>query len=209
MRVSRETAAAHRAAIVRAAGRMFRRHGFERVGIAEITRAAGLTHGGFYGHFASKDALAAEACEAAFADGLAVLEGAVDLEAYVRVYLSRAHRDHPESGCPMVALGGEVAHAGAEVRARYAEGVARFVDELTKRMPGGSIEARQRRASGLAALLVGGLGLARGLGASAPEISDALLRALREEARGLIGASGDAPAERATGALGDSLPSNR
>ncbi|WP_247896718.1 TetR/AcrR family transcriptional regulator [Azospirillum argentinense] len=70
MKVSKEKAAENRAAIVKAAGRLFRERGFDKVGVAEITKAAGLTHGGFYGHFASKDALAAEACEAAFAESL-------------------------------------------------------------------------------------------------------------------------------------------
>src|SRR5687768_14918347 len=74
VKVTKEQAAAHRAAIVAAAGRLFRERGFDGVGVAEITRAAGLTHGGFYGHFASKDALAAEACGQAFAESLARLE---------------------------------------------------------------------------------------------------------------------------------------
>ena len=95
MRVSKETAAAHRGAIVAAAGRLFRAHGVAGVAVAEITRACGLTHGGFYGHFASKEALAAEAIAGAFAEGLARLEAAADLATYVRIYLSRSHRVAP------------------------------------------------------------------------------------------------------------------
>ena len=78
MKVSREQAAANRAAVVKAASRLFRSHGFDGVGVAEITRAAGLTHGGFYGQFASKDALAEEACDQAFAETVNRLQARLD-----------------------------------------------------------------------------------------------------------------------------------
>ena len=108
MKVTKEQAAAHRAAIVAAAGRLFRERGFAGVGVAEITRAAGLTHGGFYGHFASKDALAAEACGQAFAESLALLQARLDrpdgdLLRYLDSYLSERHRDRRDGGCPMAA----------------------------------------------------------------------------------------------------------
>src|SRR4051794_35553442 len=114
MKVTKEKAAQHRAAIVEAAGRLFRVHGFDGVSVAEIMKAAGLTHGGFYGHFASKEALAAEACGHAFATSLSRVQGSEDasgggLEAYVAGYLSERHRDRNDGGCPMAAYATEVA----------------------------------------------------------------------------------------------------
>ena len=105
VKVTKQQAAENRAAVVKAAGRLFRAHGFDGVGVAEITRAAGLTHGGFYGQFASKDALAAEACGQAFAESLALLRPgwtgpvATSLR-YVDSYLSERHRDHPRRRLP-------------------------------------------------------------------------------------------------------------
>lgn len=189
MRVSKETAAAHRGAIVVAAGRLFRRHGISGVAVAEITRAAGLTHGGFYGHFASKEALAGEAIAGAFSEGLARLETAPDLAGYLRGYLSRGHRDRPEDGCVMVALGTEVGRCGEVVDAVWAMGVAGFVAALARRLPEGATDddARRARASALLAMLVGGLSLARGLARTDIAASDRLLTTLRAEAARLAG----------------------
>ena len=115
MRVTRRTLVEHRLAILEQAGRLFRRRGVASVAVADITRAAGLTHGAFYGHFPSKDALAAESCRhslhvaaagwRARADR-AVARGDDPLAALIDTYLSPAHRDAPEGGCALAALGG-------------------------------------------------------------------------------------------------------
>lgn len=183
-RVSRETAAAHRTAIVAAAGRLFRQRGFERVGVAEITREAGLTHGGFYGHFASKDALAAEALTAAFAESRALVEAAT-LEGWVRSYLSRAHRDHPESGCPIPALAADVAQGAEPIRRAFAEGLSTLTAAVAARLDHLGEAERAARAAALVALMVGGLGLARTLVAIDREGSDRLLLTLRVQALAL------------------------
>ena len=183
-RVSRETAAAHRTAIVRAAGRLFRARGLERVGVAEITREAGLTHGGFYGHFASKDALAAEALEAAFAESRARLDEGT-IESWVKGYLSRTHRDHPDEGCPIPALAAEAAQTGGAIGQAFAEGVSRLTDLVAERLDGDDPADRRGRAAALLATLIGGLTLARSLAATDREASDALLRDLRRRALGL------------------------
>jgi len=183
-RVSREAAAAHRAAIVRAAGRLFRARGFERVGVAEITREAGLTHGGFYGHFASKEALAAEALTAAFAESRARLDEGT-LEHWVKGYLSRSHRDHPESGCPIPSLAADVTHGCQAVRGAFAAGLEMLTDAVAERLADLAEGDRGARATALVALMVGGMGLARPLAAIDRAGSDGLLLALRAQALAL------------------------
>src|SRR5882724_4127291 len=104
MRKSREVAAETRKRIVRAAARKFRKRGIVATGLDDLMKAAGLTHGGFYKHFASKDQLVAEATTAAL-DGL--LEGMAahpTMGAAVAAYPSTRHRDDPASGCPLAAL---------------------------------------------------------------------------------------------------------
>ena len=186
MRVSRQTVAAHRAAMVAAASRLFRARGIDRVAVAEVTQAAGLTHGGFYGHFASKDELAAEACRAAFEEALGRFAGA-DLDGFLRAYLSRAHRDDAGGGCPMVAFVGEMTRGGEASRTAWVDGTAAWIDAMAAALPEGDEEARRRRASGLAAMLVGGLALSRGLATVAPDLADRLLLDLRGQAAMLVG----------------------
>lgn len=98
MKVSKAQAAENRQGILDAAARLYRERGLSGVGVADITRDAGLTHGGLYRHFASKDALVREACAQAFDWSIAPLEGAqdaTDLASRVKSYLSSTHRDHP------------------------------------------------------------------------------------------------------------------
>ncbi|MBB3264934.1 TetR/AcrR family transcriptional repressor of nem operon [Azospirillum sp. OGB3] len=197
MKVSKEKAAENRAAIVKAAGRLFRERGFDRVGVAEITKAAGLTHGGFYGHFASKDALAAEACETAFAESLDRLpadaaspEGSLD--AFLTRYLSDRHRDRPDAGCPMAAFAGEVARQDPAVQERFGAGVERFFAAVEKRLPERSGEGdagRRDRAIAIVSALVGGMALARATAPTDPERSAEILAALRRQL-GILGDGG-------------------
>ncbi|KAA0677139.1 TetR/AcrR family transcriptional regulator [Roseomonas genomospecies 6] len=194
MKVSKEKAAENRTAIVKAAGRLFRERGFDKVGVAEITKAAGLTHGGFYGHFASKDALAAEACEAAFAEALDRLpaveespEGALD--SFLTGYLSERHRDQPDAGCPMAAFAGDVARQDPAVRERFGAGVVRFFDVIEARLPdreGEGAADRRARAVAIVSALIGGMALARATAQANPELSAEILESLRRQ----LGASG-------------------
>src|SRR5882762_11436594 len=113
MRVTKEQMAENRRRILDAAGRLFREKGFESVTVAEVMKAAGLTHGGFYGHFKSKDDLVAQSCTKVLsgsANGWAQsAERRPDdaARAIVDRYLSPKHRDHPGTGCLFAALGGE------------------------------------------------------------------------------------------------------
>jgi TetR/AcrR family transcriptional regulator, transcriptional repressor for nem operon len=140
-RASRAEAAAHREQVVAAAARLFRERGVHGVSLSDLMADVGLTHGGFYRQFASKDALAAEAAASALeARGAAmreITERHPDDRAAARremldCYLSADHRDDPGTGCPTSALAGEVAHEGADsaLRATYTGGVRSFVDLL-------------------------------------------------------------------------------
>ncbi len=194
MKVSKEKAAEHRAAIVAAAGRLFRERGFDKVGVAEITKAAGLTHGGFYGHFASKDALAAEACGAAFQESLGRLPADAaspdgPLAAFLARYLSQVHRDHPEAGCPMSVFAMDVARQDPAVQSRFTTGLERYVEVMTERLPDTVTDPAERRARGIAivAALAGGMALARATAQSDPDFSAEILAALRAQVPGLAG----------------------
>lgn len=199
VRVSRDTAAAHRAAIVRAASRLFRARGLDGVGVADVTRAAGLTHGGFYGHFASKEALAAEAIAAAFAEGRDRLAGR-GIAGYLRGYLSRAHRDHPEDGCPLLAFAGSGAR-GEEVAAALGGGARALIEALAADLearPEETAEERRDRAAALLATAVGGQVVARALAATDRDLSDRVLAETKAFALDLGGgetAEGRIPAQ--------------
>ena len=187
VKVTRQQAAENRAAVVKAAGRLFRAHGFDGVGVAEITRAAGLTHGGFYGQFASKGALAEEACEHAFAESLDWLQTRLGgpeggLDRLLDAYLSQRHRDRPGDGCPMAAYATEIARQDPALQERFAAGVARYVDALANGLPeGGDDGGRRRRAMTILAALVGGMVLARATASSAPDLAADMLTCLRRE----------------------------
>ena len=124
MRKSRIEAAKTRERIVTAAAAEFRQHGIAGTGLADLMKAAGLTHGGFYRHFKSKDHLVAEACSAAVATmtervaaSASGKRGRKSLETAVADYLSTEHRDNPRDGCPLAALGSEMARADTQTRA--------------------------------------------------------------------------------------------
>ena len=192
MRVSQQTLAAHRAAILDQAGRLFRGHGIDAVAVADITRAAGLTHGAFYGHFPSKTALAAEACVDSLRDGAghwrrraerARASGRDPLRAIIDGYLTEQHRDRPEDGCALSSLGPEIARAELPVREALDAGITALTEvleeEIGARQPQLDAPARARSALAVLAALAGGLILARACAAD-PERSRAALQAAAE-----------------------------
>jgi TetR/AcrR family transcriptional regulator, transcriptional repressor for nem operon len=179
MKVSREQVAEHHRRIVGAAGKLFREKGFDGVGVADIMKSAGLTHGGFYGHFASKEDLIAQACAgAANVDTwLAVTERAPKnpLAAIVSFYLSARHRDHPETGCLLASLGPEVARQRGGVRRAFTDGLRTRLDFLAEIVTGRSKAAKRRKAIATMSALVGALVLARAV--DDPSLSDEILSA--------------------------------
>lgn len=200
MRLTKEQAASNRQAIVEAAGRLFRERGFDAVSVADLMDAAGFTHGGFYNHFASKEALAAEVTRTTIERGngglrqtLAGSEGGVaDLARYLDAYLAPAHRDDPSRGCPVAALATDAGRQGDEVQAKFAEGlealfgiVSRCIQDAEGTKGKRAEAAARAKAMRLWSEAVGALMLARAVGAAAPELSLAVLEASR------VGCTGD------------------
>jgi TetR/AcrR family transcriptional repressor of nem operon len=174
MRVSREQVAENRKTILEAAGRLFRERGYESVTVAEVMQAAGLTHGGFYGYFESKDALIA----AALGDVLGRAGGpGDDLAGYVKRYLSPRHRDNRAAGCAVSALAAETGRLEGGARAEMTDALRRQIERIG-RLAQGQTEAEKRRAAiGTWAAMVGAMILARVSDDAA--LSDEVLAATR------------------------------
>jgi TetR/AcrR family transcriptional repressor of nem operon len=190
LRITKSQAADNRARVVDAAAKLFREKGFEAVGVAELMRAAGMTHGGFYNHFPSKEAVEAAACEQVFAKSVAKLESVADIpdkedrrrafEDYRTHYVSRTARDATSASCPMVAFAGDVSRQSAEVRDVYAVGLRAYLDAFERAGDSGEDgEAARRLAIKQFSELVGALTLARSVAVADPELSDEILRAVQ------------------------------
>jgi TetR/AcrR family transcriptional repressor of nem operon len=170
--------------IVEITARRIREHGADAPGVAEIMREAGLTHGGFYKHFASREQLIAEAAAHALAEGEAFVERATDgaehpFAAYVEAYLSEQHRDDPGTGCAVTALGADAAHGTSdELRTAYAARVRDFI-ALLARLSDDDSEAGRRRATTAMSAMVGALLTSRAVGD--PQLSQQILSDVREE----------------------------
>lgn len=179
MKVTREKAAEHRRSIVEAAGRLFRRSGPDAVSVADVTREAGLTHGGFYGHFPSKEALFADAAEAALVEAseriarLGTARGAGAWPGVVRAYLSPDHLEDCEQGCTIAALSGDMSRRPAEIQAAFARGLDHYLASV-ETLTGGRAAAIAETAA-----MVGALVMARAVGQGAPGLSAEILDAVK------------------------------
>jgi TetR/AcrR family transcriptional regulator, transcriptional repressor for nem operon len=200
MRLSQAQTAHNHERIIDTASRLFRERGFDGVGLADVMKAAGFTHGGFYNHFQSKEALAAIACAAAMnssGTGLAEALGRKSkrsgdaLSHYVTDYLSPRHRDDLAGGCPFAALAADVARGNREIQTAFAEGVEEFLATLATYLSradsGYARNARKvtprERAARLLCEMVGALVLARAVAGAKPALSDELLRTNRQKLR--------------------------
>jgi TetR/AcrR family transcriptional regulator, transcriptional repressor for nem operon len=185
MRHSKEDKAASHDRIVTVAAARIRESGTEQPGVAEIMRAAGLTHGGFYKHFGSRDELIAEAVERALTDSESrvpeLTAGAEDpLAAFADAYLSVAHRDDPATGCGVVALGADMPRVGGPAQEAYRAQVERYLAHL-QQLLGDDDEATRSRATVTLSAMVGAVMTARALGPT-PR-SEEILRVVREAVR--------------------------
>jgi TetR/AcrR family transcriptional regulator, transcriptional repressor for nem operon len=178
MRVSREKAAENRERIVETAARLFRENGFNGVGVDAIMKEAGLTHGGFYGHFASKDALAAEAVRRALDRSAEVQSRSASLGQMVADYLTERHRADRANGCAFASLGGDIARQGPAVRKAVTANVRGRIDRLVALLKRGTPANRRRRAIATFAGMVGALTLARAV--DDPALAQEILSAARE-----------------------------
>jgi TetR/AcrR family transcriptional repressor of nem operon len=198
MRYSQAHKSTTRARIVAAAAEAFRAQGLAGAGIADIMARVGLTHGGFYAHFASKAALAAASIEAGMAamraqllHGLDKPLGVAALAQVVGRYLSRRHRDDTARGCPMPYLLGDVTRGTGPVRSAFTQSFSELVDELevhVSEQPG--MSARDG-ALALIAIMVGAMTLARAVNDA--EVSERILRAARRFALAGLAAREDKP----------------
>ena len=180
--------------ILRAAARAIRKHGYEGVGVADVMKEAGLTHGGFYAHFASRDALLAAAVGQAGAESTENLNRAIaaakpgeELMALVDTYLDERHVTAAEHGlgCAIAAAGSEVPRQQAEVRRAAARRIKDLIGFVERQFPEWGKSAAHEKALGVVASMVGALMLARAV--DDPQLSKAIRKSARELIRGAAG----------------------
>jgi len=154
--------------IVRTAAAQIRERGYDSVSVATVMEAAGLTHGGFYAHFPSRDAMLAEALDAAASDSLGRLGKASDgvaaehaLKSFLDFYLSDRHVAHPEQGCVLAAVGSETRRQSPEVRRVMTRRVKEMADLVERQLPGWGKAGRHEDALGVLATMLGALVLSR------------------------------------------------
>jgi len=180
--------------ILRAAARAIRRHGYEGVGVVDVMKEAGLTHGGFYAHFASRDALLAQAAEQAGVESIENMSRAVarakpgeELMALVDSYLADRHVEAAEQGlgCALAAAGSDVPRQDAEVRRAVGRRIKDLIGLVERQVPGWGKSAAHERAMAIVASMVGALMLARAVGD--PQLSKGIRKAARELIRSAAG----------------------
>jgi len=153
--------------IVEIASKRLREKGLEGVGVADLMREAGLTVGGFYKHFASRDELVAEAMQSAFGSWEAAVRsegrapGEVPIDEFATVYLSPRHRDNTGGGCPFAALSADLARGSEKSRAFATAQMKINLDNMIERMGGADNETARRDAIIASCVMTGALGLAR------------------------------------------------
>jgi TetR/AcrR family transcriptional repressor of nem operon len=168
--------------IVETAARAIRRSGYNGTSVADIMKEAGLTHGGFYAHFPSRETMLAEAADRAGAESVAASTHVAAtaqperaLQALVRAYLSKEHVKSVETGCPIAALGSEMPRQAPEVRRAATRRIKEMIDLVARQLPDWGKPAAHERALVAVATSVGALLLARAV--DDPKLSDALLEA--------------------------------
>lgn len=160
MKVTREQRSENRERILGVASRLFREKGFDAVGVSDVMRAAGLTHGGFYGHFSSKDDLIVQALGHAMGERNGA---ALSLHDYIAEYLSPRHRDNRAGGCPIAGLAGDTLRQTPEARAVITDGVRAQLDWMSKTSGDTNEAERRRQAIGKLSAMVGATILARAM----------------------------------------------
>ena len=197
MGVSREKAAENRRAIIAAATQLFRERGVEAVGLNKLMKQAGFTQGGFYNHFESKAALVAEVLASAMVDGAAELarnarasvdESTTALRRYISWYLSQAHRDNIDHGCPVAGFAGDARRLGAGAQSHFAGGLddqitilAGLIAESGSFATSGERRTLRERAISLHCEMVGALVLSRSVAQAAPALSNEILENVQRD----------------------------
>ena len=168
--------------IVETAARAIRRSGYRGAGVADIMKEAGLTHGGFYAHFDSREGMLAEVADRAGADTVAFLAGVAaaappkqELDAMLRAYLSKEHVESVETGCAVAALGSEMPRQAPKVRRAATHRIKEMIDLVARQLPDWGRPGAHERALVTLATALGALILARAV--DDPKLSDAVRRA--------------------------------
>ena len=196
MRVSRIQAAENRQTVINVASRLFRERGFDGIGLKDLMEGAGLTQGGFYKQFASKEDLAVEASKRALESASSRWSDAAaqnpddPIGAVLAFYLSSDHREEKMDGCPIVALGADAARQGPDVKAAFEAGIKAYLEVLTRFIAAPGSEASSRKAMAILSTMVGAVTLSRVV--NDPDLAQALLEAAVEQVR-------DAAADRKDG----------
>ena len=171
--------------IVSAAARAIRRSGYDGTSVADIMKEAGLTHGAFYAHFASREAMLAEAADRAGAESvaasarvMATMPPEKALASLLRAYLSKEHVAQAELGCPAAALGSEMPRQAPAVRRAATRRIKEMIDLVARQSPDWGQAGAHQRALATVATMVGALVLARAV--DEPALSDALRKAALE-----------------------------
>jgi TetR/AcrR family transcriptional repressor of nem operon len=184
MRYEPERKAQTRERIVRNAARKLRAEGLSGPGVADLMKASGLTVGGFYKHFRSKDELLGEAIARAFSDSEKVYSSLQNVpredrwKEMVRMYLSPEHCDHPDNGCPVAALAPEIARSRVRVRKRIAGLMKHRADRWVEFMPGSTTRERERNFFVIFSAMAGAVSIARLL--TAPADRQKVLASVRD-----------------------------
>ena len=172
VRITENQARKNRQRVVAKASRLFREGGFDGVSVNDLMKAAGFTHGGFYNHFESKDALAGEALDHAFRQMDAVREQIPTLDEFVASYLSEQARNAPGSTCPAAALAGEVARQPDAIKSVFADGVERMILSVENMLP--KTPSARGEAVDVVCRILGALVLARAMPVSSSLGSEVL-----------------------------------
>jgi TetR/AcrR family transcriptional repressor of nem operon len=187
MRVSRVQAAENRQTVINVASRLFRTRGFDGIGLKDLMEAAGLTQGGFYKQFASKEDLVAQASRRALESATLRWSAATaknpedPLGAVIAFYLSTEHREEKMDGCPVVALGSDAARQGSNVKASFEAGIKAYLEILGRLIAETEGEEPNGKAMVILSTMVGALTLSRVV--NDPDLAQALLKAAAKQVR--------------------------
>jgi TetR/AcrR family transcriptional repressor of nem operon len=182
MRISKAQAKENHDRVVNVASELFRAKGLNAVAVGDLMKAAGFTHGGFYNHFDSKDALIAEALQSAWGQMARERARARDLEQLLDHYLSRAARRAPGKSCPAAALAGDIARQTSAIRSAFAKGLEQMIQSVQAGLPVTTDGSTRDRAVNMVARMVGALLLSRAVPDANP-LADELLDATRRGAQ--------------------------
>ncbi|KJZ39504.1 MULTISPECIES: TetR/AcrR family transcriptional regulator [Pseudomonas] len=177
MKVTKDQAAANKEAILTAASRLYREKGIDGIGIGELSRSVGLTHGGFYGQFpGGKEQLASEAVSRTFESNIQDWQNAKSIPALIEGYLTQSHMDNWTEGCPIPALAADVARTGGTVSSSFTKGVERLIETLMVLVEGENHEEKYKESLRILSAIAGAMLIARAL--DKPELSQQVLQSV-------------------------------